>query len=89
MLTCHYSVHNAFMDDTELFSGSQSIRHIPCIAVQGGADFITPPSTALELHREWPEMELRVVLNAGHSMYDTGITSQLVAATDRLKSIAP
>jgi len=38
-----------------------SIRHIPCIAVQGRLDFVTPVRTAYDLHCAWPEMELRVV----------------------------
>jgi hypothetical protein len=39
----------------------ERIRHIPCIAVQGRLDFVTPVRTAYDLHRAWPEMELRVV----------------------------
>ena len=38
-----------------------SIQHIPCIAVQGRLDFVTPVRTAYDLHCAWPEMELRVV----------------------------
>jgi hypothetical protein len=30
-------------------------------------------------------MELRLVANAGHSMYDPAITHELVAATDALR----
>jgi len=32
-------------------------------------------------------MELNIVVEGGHSMYDSGICSQLVAATDRLKKL--
>jgi proline iminopeptidase len=35
------------------------------------------------LHRRWPEAELRVVPDAGHSAMEAGIASELVAATDR------
>ena len=41
--------------------GMDRIRHIPCIAVQGRLDFVTPVRTAYDLHCAWPEMELRVV----------------------------
>ena len=41
--------------------GVERIRHIPCIAVQGRLDFVTPVRTAYDLHRAWSEMELRVV----------------------------
>ena len=65
--------------------GIDAIRHIPCIAIQGQLDYVCPVVTAYDLHCEWPEMELRVVPNAGHSMYDAGITHELLEATDRLR----
>jgi proline iminopeptidase len=52
--------------------------------VQGSADLICPPVTAYDLHMAWPEMNLRIVTGSGHSMYDPGIASELVKATDRL-----
>ena len=81
-------VHYGFLEDKALLEGVERIRHIPCVAVQGANDLICPPSTALELHRAWPEMELRLVANAGHSMYHPGITHELLCATDRLRELA-
>lgn len=63
------------------------IRDIPCIGVHGRLDFVCPVQTAYELSAAWPEMELRVIPGAGHSMYDSGIIHQLVEATDRMKSL--
>ena len=60
------------------------LRNIPCIAIQGGRDHICPPDTAMDLAEAWAEMELRICLNGGHSMYDENITSEIVRATDRL-----
>ena len=62
-----------------------AIRHIPCIAVQGRLDFVCPIKTAFDLHCEWPEMEVRVVPGAGHSMYDPAIAHELLEATDRMR----
>jgi proline iminopeptidase len=39
--------------------------------------------SAWELHRAWPGAELIVVPDAGHSAFEPGIASALVAATDR------
>lgn len=69
--------------------GIHKVRQIPCIAVQGRLDYVCPVVTAYDLHCEWPEMELRVVPNAGHSMYDDAIKSELLDATDRLRKLAP
>ncbi|EKX49391.1 hypothetical protein GUITHDRAFT_59395, partial [Guillardia theta CCMP2712] len=84
MLTCWYSLHGGFLEEEAILQPQrmERIRHIPCIAVQGAADYICPPWTALDLHEAWPEMKLRLVAGAGHSMYDPEITSELVKATD-------
>jgi len=55
----------------------------PTIAIQGGNDAICPPDTALDLHNVWKEMELRIVLESGHSMYDSVIAGEIVKALDR------
>lgn len=86
LLECHYSVHGAFLLEEPLLAHMHHIkgRRFPCIAVQGQADLICPPGTAYDLHQAWPEMELRLVPHAGHSMYDPAIAHELVCATDRL-----
>ncbi|KOO29534.1 proline iminopeptidase [Chrysochromulina tobinii] len=60
---------------------------IPCIAVHGANDLICPPLTAYELHEAWPEMELRVVPGAGHSMYDSQLQAEVLRATDLLRTV--
>lgn len=93
MLTCYYSTNIAFVmgQYRNLLSpeGIERLRNagIPCIAVQGGKDSICPPDSALDLAQAWPEVELRIPLEAGHSMYDTEICSELVKATDRFAGI--
>ena len=54
--------------------------------LQGANDLICPPSTALELHRAWPEMELRVCAAAGHSMYSAQLQAEVLRATDAFRS---
>uniref|UniRef100_A0A7S3TSU9 Prolyl aminopeptidase n=2 Tax=Emiliania huxleyi TaxID=2903 RepID=A0A7S3TSU9_EMIHU len=89
-LTSTFSERRAFFaSDDELLdlvrAGGESLRRIPCIAVQGGNDIICPPSTAYELHEAWPEMELRVVPAGGHSHYDSGLMAELLRATDAIR----
>lgn len=38
---------------------------------------ICPPETAFALHEVWPEMRLRLVPGAGHSMYDPGLQQEV------------
>ena len=61
----------------------ETIRHIPAVIVQGRYDVVCPMTSAWELHRAWPEAELIVVADAGHSAMEPGILSALVEATDR------
>ena len=85
-LTAHYSQNRAFFpSDSALLDSIASIRHIPCVAVQGANDLVCPPWTAHELHKAWPEMELRIVPGAGHSMYDQGLLQEVLDATDMLR----
>ena len=59
------------------------IRHIPAVIVQGRYDVVCPMETAWALHRAWPEAQLQIVPDAGHSAFEPGITRALIAATDR------
>jgi proline iminopeptidase len=38
------------------------------------------------LHRAWPEAEMRIVGDAGHSAFEPGNINELVAATNRYRS---
>lgn len=85
LLEAHYSIHAAFLQQQPLRDHMDRVRHIPCVAVQGQWDLVCPPTTAVELGQSWPEMELRLVSQAGHSMYDPAIAHELVTATDRMR----
>ena len=79
----HYFTNRGFFaSEDELLNGVDLIRHIPAVIVQGRYDVVCPMTTAWELASRWPEAELRVVGDAGHSAYEPGITHELVSATD-------
>jgi proline iminopeptidase len=80
----HYFVNRGFFStETQLLDGVGRIRHLPCTIVQGRYDVVCPMDSAWALHRAWPEADLRIVPDAGHSAYEPGNTSELVRATDR------
>jgi proline iminopeptidase len=87
LLTCFYSTNDhACLNGRNLMQGNFP-RTVPCIAIQGGADGICPPDTALDVLEQWPTMELRIPVYAGHSMYDPYITHELLQATDRMATL--
>ena len=79
----HFFVNRGFFaTEDALLEGIGRIRHIPAVIVQGRYDVVCPMATAWELAKRWPEADLRVVGDAGHSAYEPGITHELVSATD-------
>ena len=84
LIECHYFINNCFFHrDDQLLKNMDRIRHIPGVIVQGRYDVVCPMQTAWELHRVWPEAELIVVPDAGHSITEPGIRSALIETTDR------
>src|SRR5579862_6401897 len=82
-IECHYFINGGFLrQDDQLLADVHRIRHIPAVIVQGRYDVVCPMRSAWDLHRAWPEAQLRIVADAGHSAFEVGTTRALVAATD-------
>jgi proline iminopeptidase len=83
-IECHYFVNRGFMQrEDQLLRGVRKIRHIPAVIVQGRYDVVCPMRSAWALHRAWPEADLQISVDAGHSAFEPGNARALVAATDR------
>ena len=79
----HYALNAWFLAESQLLDRTHVLRHTPGVIVQGHCDLVTPASTALALHRNWPGSEWRSVVAAGHASSHPAVTRELVAATDR------
>lgn len=87
-IECHYFMNNAFFEtDNFLLENIGKIREIPAVIVQGRYDIICPPISAWDLHRAWPEAHLKIVPDAGHSVWEQGTTSLLIEAMDAFRQI--
>ncbi|PQP92336.1 proline iminopeptidase isoform X3 [Prunus yedoensis var. nudiflora] len=53
----------------------------------GRYDVCCPMMSAWDLHKAWPEADLKVIQDAGHSANEPGIAAELVAANEKLKHI--
>ncbi len=83
-IECHYFAHGGFFDaDDQLLRDAHKLKNIPAVIVQGRYDVVCPIRSAWDLHRAWPEADLRIVADAGHSAFEPGNTHELVEATDR------
>ncbi len=85
-IECHYFINKGFFDsDHFLLQGIDRIRHLPAVIVQGRYDVVCPMRSAWDLHQAWPEADLQIIPDAGHSASEPGIQQALVEATDRFK----
>ena len=84
-IEAHYFKHGIFLPPDALLANARKLARIPGSIVQGRYDIVCPPVSADDLHQAWPEAEYVVVPDAGHSAFEPGIRSRLVAATEAFK----
>jgi proline iminopeptidase len=83
-IEAHYFINKGFLSvDDQLLRDAQHIRHIPGVIVQGRYDVVCPMESAWALHRAWPEAELIITPDGGHSASEPANSRALVAATDK------
>ena len=78
----HYFSHGAWLEEGELLRNAHRLAGIPGVLVHGRLDLGSPLGTAWELTQVWPDAELIVVDDSGHTGSDT-MKSVLIEATDR------
>jgi proline iminopeptidase len=85
-IECHYFMNNCFFDtDNYLLEHINRIRHLRGVIVHGRYDIICPFKSAWDLHKAWPESTLNIIPDAGHSVFEPGITDALINATDSFR----
>jgi len=82
-IECHYFMHNSFLEPDQLLDNARRLHAIPGIIVHGYYDVVCPLEQAWALHQAWPEAQLQVIQDAGHSATEPGIVDALITATRR------
>jgi proline iminopeptidase len=83
----HYSFNNFFLEEGQLLNNISKINHLPLVITQGRFDVICPPTSAYELHKNWPGSKLVLVRDAGHSASDEAMAKAIVEETEKFKKI--
>jgi proline iminopeptidase len=83
-IEAHYFVNKCFIEENQILRDIQALREIPCTIVHGRYDAVCPVDNAYDLHKLWPESELDIVRDAGHTVYEPGITDVLIRTTRRI-----
>jgi proline iminopeptidase len=78
----HYFVHEGFFEEGQLIRDAHRLKDIPGVIIQGRYDIATPPRTAWDLHKAWPEARFILVPDAGHAVSEPSIAHHLIEATD-------
>ncbi|KFJ42733.1 prolyl aminopeptidase [Francisella philomiragia] len=82
-IECHYFKNKLFIEEAQLLNEAYKIKDIPGVIVQGRYDMVCPAVSAWDLHKVWPNAELDIIADAGHSISEPGILEALVRATDK------
>lgn len=83
-IECHYFMHKGFFEPQDmLIRGAGRLKGIPGVIAHGRYDVVTPLTTAWELAKAWPDADLHIVPDAGHTATEPGIVDVMVRASDR------
>ena len=82
-IECHYFMHGGFFDrDDWILANAPRLASIPGTIIHGRYDVCTPMQNAWDLHKGWPQADLYIVNDAGHTGTEPGIADAMVRATD-------
>ena len=85
LLEAHYFTHDCFLPKNHIMDNLNRLNHLPAIVVQGRHDVICPPFTAYRLVEAWGrQAQLRMVDDAGHSAFESGIVGRLMRGLDEV-----
>lgn len=82
-IECHYFINKGFFkNDGWILENIYKIQHIPNVIIQGRYDVVCPMRSAWDLHKAWNNSNLIIIRDAGHSMLEKGIQSELINYTN-------
>jgi proline iminopeptidase len=81
-ICAHYAANRAWLEDGELLANAHRLTGIPGVLLHGRLDLGSPLENAWSLAQAWPDAELVVVPDSGHTGSDT-FRRLAVAATER------
>ena len=83
-IECHYFMNNAFLEPDQIMRDAGRLADIPGVIVHGRYDMVCPLDNALALHRAWPEAELHIIRDAGHSASEPAIVDALLRGVEEV-----
>jgi len=85
-IECHYFMNKGFFErDDQLLANAHKLKNIPGVIVHGRYDVVTPLKNAWDLKKAWPEADLHIIQDAGHTATEPGIVDALIRASDKFR----
>lgn len=81
-IECHYFINSAFLEPGQILRDADRLADIPGVIVHGRYDMVCPLDNALALRDAWPEADLRIIRDAGHSASEPAIVDTLMRACE-------
>ncbi len=82
-LVTHYMHHMLWLEDGSLLRRADVLANTPIVLINGRYDFQAPLGNAWVLQQVLPHADLIIVDDAGHAASNSGMTDELLRATDR------
>jgi proline iminopeptidase len=81
-ICAHYFSQGAWLEEGVLLREAHRLAGIPGVLIHGRLDMGSPLVTAWQLARAWPDAELRVIDDSGHTG-SKAMNDEIIAALDR------
>ena len=81
-IECHYFMNHAFLEPDQIVRDASRLKDIPGVIVHGRYDMVCPLDNALALSKAWPEAELQIIRDAGHSASEPAIVDALMRGVE-------
>jgi proline iminopeptidase len=78
----HYARNKFFLEDTQILSGMDKIKHLPAILIHGKYDAVTLPEMSFLLYQKWDNSTLWMVPQGGHASTEPAVASAMATALD-------
>lgn len=86
-IEAHYFINNLFLEEGQILNNMKYIENIKGFIVQGRYDAICPPESAYALANIWPNANLEIIEEAGHSSLEPPIQKALLETMEEIKKI--
>ncbi len=87
-ISCHYFRQNCFLKNNEVLTQAGILADIPGKIIHGRYDMVCLLENAWELHKAWPESELKIIRDAGHAITEPAIIDAIVHSTKELLEVS-